>query len=254
MGSEYQRPTIKEMSTVVEAITQRYRLRTKLAELASHRGWTLNVPHFEEYMMKFSDIMEQEESIGIPISEAANPTKMVSLAFISSEKKIGRESAQKILAQCKETTYTDNPSTVKPAILVTRDSLTPSAREDLDRNRFTIDVEVFTYDEIINDPYSYYGQEEYKSLGCRTPPITYRILPEQEVAVREKLFGTREHWPSIQYNDPSARYFGLKIGQVMEATYMSETAGRYRILRVCGNDPAIEKDFVKKGNSDNAKK
>lgn len=242
------------MSAVVEAITQRFRLRTKLAELAKHRRWLLHVPHFEEYMIKFAEFAEDEESIGIPIFEESSPDKMVSLAFISSEKKIGRDSAQKILAQCKITQYQNNQSPIKLAILVTRDSLTPSAREDLDRNRFTIDVEVFTYDEIINDPYSYYGEEEYKQLGCNSPPIVYKILPEEEVVAREKIFGPKEHWPSIQYNDPSARYFGLKIGQVMEATFLSETAGRYRILRVCGNDPAIEKDFVKKGNSDSAKK
>ena len=112
---------------------------------------------------------------------------------------------------------------VKRAILVTRDNLTPFAKQAVaEMRQQKYNIEYFREAELLVD-------------------ITEHVLVPQHVVMTEdekKTLLTRyklrpEQLPRIQETDPVARYYGLHRGQVVKIVRPSETAGRYVTYRIC---------------------
>ncbi len=60
----------------------------------------------------------------------------------------------------------------------------------------------------------------------------HRIMSEDEVRELEKRFGPRWNFPKILSTDPIVQLLGAKVGDVIEITRKSETAGEAKYYRV----------------------
>ncbi|GAA5885620.1 hypothetical protein JCM16303_001486 [Sporobolomyces ruberrimus] len=111
---------------------------------------------------------------------------------------------------------------INKGILIYKTSMTPSANKVITAMSNQFSIEAFQESELLVN-------------------ITHHILvPKHEVMTTEEkkqlLLRYRlkdTQLPRIQLQDPVARYYGLKRGQVVKITRSSETAGRYVSYRLC---------------------
>ena len=121
-------------------------------------------------------------------------------------------------------TYTDRmrAEAVPNAIMVLRVDITPFAKQAVMEMADSFRIEHFKESELLVD-------------------ITkHQLVPDHEVLTQNeksellKRYRLKEmQLPRIQPNDPVARYYGMKRGQVVKIIRPSETAGRYVTYRIC---------------------
>ena len=120
--------------------------------------------------------------------------------------------------------YTDRMRTesVNNAILVLRVDITPFAKQALQEMSDAFRIEHFKEAELLVD-------------------ITkHQLVPEHQVLTKNEKIELLKRYrlketqlPRIQPNDPVARYYGMRRGQVVKIIRPSETAGRYVTYRIC---------------------
>jgi DNA-directed RNA polymerase I, II, and III subunit RPABC1 len=111
---------------------------------------------------------------------------------------------------------------VANAILVLRVDITPFAKQAVQEMSDSFRIEHFKEAELLVDITEHTLVPDHQVL---TPN------EKQELLKRYRLKETQ--LPRIQLNDPVARYYGLRRGQVVKITRPSETAGRYVTYRIC---------------------
>lgn len=111
---------------------------------------------------------------------------------------------------------------VKNAILVLRVDITPFAKQALQECSDVNHIEHFKEAELLVD------------ITEHTLVPQHIVLSQNEKAELLKRYRLKEmQLPRIQPNDPVARYYGMKRGNVVKITRPSETAGRYVTYRIC---------------------
>jgi DNA-directed RNA polymerase I, II, and III subunit RPABC1 len=107
-------------------------------------------------------------------------------------------------------------------VLIVEESISPFARTAIQEMSEDYRFEVFRDSELLID-----------ITAHRLVP-EHLVLSEIDKASLLKRYHLKDtQLPLIQQNDPVARYFGLKRGQVVKIVRPSETAGRYVTYRVC---------------------
>lgn len=111
---------------------------------------------------------------------------------------------------------------VSNAILVLRGDITPFAKQAVLEMSDSFRIEHFKEAELLVDITEHTLVPEHRVLSQNE---------KQELLNRYRLRETQ--LPRIQPNDPVARYYGMRRGQVVKIIRPSETAGRYVTYRIC---------------------
>jgi len=111
---------------------------------------------------------------------------------------------------------------VSNAILVLKVDITPFAKQALQEISDSFRIEHFKESELLVDITQHQLVPEHQVL-----------TPNEKTELLKRYRLKETQLPRIQMNDPVARYFGMKRGQVVKIIRPSETAGRYVTYRVC---------------------
>jgi DNA-directed RNA polymerase I, II, and III subunit RPABC1 len=110
---------------------------------------------------------------------------------------------------------------VSRGIIVISEGLTPSAKQALNAMAPRYVLEMFTDAEIL------VNITEHKLVPKHTV-----LTPQEKQDLLSKYKVTDKQLPRIKLQDPVARYYGLKRGQVVKIIRMGETAGEYVTYRM----------------------
>ena len=135
--------------------------------------------------------------------------------FLPDDDKVGVKTIKQYCEMMKE-------ASVSHAILVVKQGVTPFAKTALQEMASTYLIEHFRDAELLVDVTEH-----------RLVPAHALLSPEDRQALLDRYKLQAEQLPRIQRTDPVARYYGLKVGDVVKIVRPSETAGRYVTYRVC---------------------
>ena len=135
--------------------------------------------------------------------------------FLPDDDKVGVKTIKQYCEMMKE-------ASVSHAILVVKQGVTPFAKTALQEMASTYLIEHFRDAELLVDVTEH-----------RLVPAHALLSPEDRQALLDRYKLRAEQLPRIQRTDPVARYYGLKVGDVVKIVRPSETAGRYVTYRVC---------------------
>jgi len=111
---------------------------------------------------------------------------------------------------------------VTNAVLIVKVDLNPYAKQAVQEFSDSFRIEHFKEAEMLVD------------ITKHTLVPKHVVLSENEKAELLKRYRLKEtQLPRIQVNDPVARYYGMRRGQVVKIIRPSETAGRYVTYRCC---------------------
>uniref|UniRef100_A0A7E4VKB1 DNA-directed RNA polymerases I, II, and III subunit RPABC1 n=1 Tax=Panagrellus redivivus TaxID=6233 RepID=A0A7E4VKB1_PANRE len=135
------------------------------------------------------------------------------LVFFPDEPKIGIKTIKTICTQMQDQKITR-------AIVVVQVGMTPSAKQAIQDMAPKYTIEQFLEAELM------VNITEHELVPQH---IVMTDTEKKELLQRYKLKDSQ--LPRIQVNDPVARYYGLRRGQVVKIVRPSETAGRYITYR-----------------------
>mmetsp|Transcript_6075 Transcript_6075/g.8872 ORF Transcript_6075/g.8872 Transcript_6075/m.8872 type:complete len:226 (-) Transcript_6075:59-736(-) len=194
-----------------------FRVYKTVASMLNKRGYMVPRDMREmtptSFAAKFGE-SPSRESLTILVEKADDETNQL-FVFFPEDEKVGVKPIK---------VYTDRmrEENVANAILVLKVDITPFARQAVQEMGDSFRIEHFKEAELLVDITEHTLVPEHQVL---TPN------EKQELLKRYRLKETQ--LPRIQLNDPVARYFGLRRGQVVKIIRPSETAGRYVTYRIC---------------------
>jgi DNA-directed RNA polymerases I, II, and III subunit RPABC1 len=154
------------------------------------------------------------DSLTILVEKADDETNQL-FVFFPEDEKVGVKPIK---------VYTDRMRAegVSNAIMVLRVDITPFAKQAVQEMSDSFRIEHFKESELLVDITKHQLVPEHQVLTASE---------KAELLKRYRLKDTQ--LPRIQVNDPVARFYGMKRGQVVKIIRPSETAGRYVTYRVC---------------------
>ncbi|XP_074263498.1 DNA-directed RNA polymerases II and IV subunit 5A-like [Silene latifolia] len=207
------------MSSTEEEILQKYRVRRTVMEMLNVRGYNVSDDEInmtlDQFQERYGDNMNSD-NLFISKEMRNNSSDKIYVFFVAttpSKKTVGIPEVKQFLV--KMTT-----DLVFRAILVVAGKLTPYANKALlEEPKLTL--EVFEEAELLVNVMKHALVPEHQVL-----------TDDEKKALLEKYQLHETKLPRILVNDPVARHFGLKRGQVMKIIRPSENAGKYITYRI----------------------
>lgn len=194
-----------------------FRVYRTIASMLDKRGYM--VPKFlqqitpAEFKERFGEYPNRE-ALTILVEKADDESNQL-FVFFPEDEKVGVKPIK---------TYTDRmrAESVSNAIMVLRVDITPFAKQAVQEMSDSFRIEHFKESELLVDITKHQLVPEHQ------------VLTQSEKSELLKRYRLRDsQLPRIQPNDPIARFYGMKRGQVVKIIRPSETAGRYVTYRIC---------------------
>ncbi|KAL2945113.1 DNA-directed RNA polymerases II and IV subunit 5A [Bienertia sinuspersici] len=203
------------MATSDEEITRLYRIQRTIMQMLNDRGYIvadheLNMSK-EKFIDKYGEYLKRD-ALSIQKSKRNDSSDQI-YVFFPEEPKVGVQTIKK---------YTNimKAENVSRALLVVQQNLTPFARTCVSEISSRFHIEVFQEAEMLVNIKEHVLVPEHQLL-----------TDEEKKTLLQRYTVKETQLPRIQMNDPVARYYGLKRGQVVKIIRPSETAGRYVTYR-----------------------
>lgn len=194
-----------------------FRVYRTIANMLSKRGYMVPQALREitpfEFKAKFGEHVSRE-SLTILVEKADDDTNQL-FVFFPEDEKVGVKPIK---------TYTDRmrAENVSNAIMVLRVDITPFAKQAVQEMSDSFRIEHFKESELLIDI------TQHQLVPAH---VILTAAEKSELLKRYRLKDSQ--LPRIQSNDPVARYYGMRRGQVVKIIRPSETAGRYVTYRIC---------------------
>uniref|UniRef100_A0A6S9BLJ2 DNA-directed RNA polymerases I, II, and III subunit RPABC1 n=2 Tax=Ditylum brightwellii TaxID=49249 RepID=A0A6S9BLJ2_9STRA len=194
-----------------------YRVYKTVAAMLEKRGYMvpreIRTMSADAFTQKFGE-KPTRQSLTILVEKADDESNQL-FVFFPIDEKVGVKPIKELTDKMKE-------ETVSNAILVLREDITAFAKQAVQEMSDSFRIEHFKEAELLVDITEHNLVPEHQVLSKNE---------KEELLKRYRLKETQ--LPRIQPNDPVARYYGMKRGQVVKIIRPSETAGRYVTYRIC---------------------
>ncbi|RNA44823.1 DNA-directed RNA polymerases and III subunit RPABC1 [Brachionus plicatilis] len=198
-----------------------WRIRKTILQMCHDRNYLVTSEELEQTLDQFKQTYGDRPSQGEPsrsrltvlVSHNVDPGDQL-YVFFCEEKKVGQKNLENYVRKMEE-------QSISRGIIVVQEGLTPSAKKLIESLKQTTTVEPFIEAELMINITNHFLVPQHVLLTTEE---------KKELLVRYKL--KENQLPRIRQDDPIARYFGLKRGQVVRIIRISETAGRYVTYRL----------------------
>jgi DNA-directed RNA polymerase I, II, and III subunit RPABC1 len=194
-----------------------FRVYRTMANLLDKRGYMVpkNIREItpSDFKGKFGE-QPNRESLTILVEKADDESNQL-FVFFPEDEKVGVKPIK---------VYTDRMRAegVSNAIMILKVDITPFAKQAVQEMSDSFRIEHFKESELLVD------------ITKHQLVPTHLVLTANEKSELLKRYRLKDtQLPRIQPNDPIARYYGMKRGQVVKIIRPSETAGRYVTYRIC---------------------
>eukprot|EP00818_Percolomonas_sp_WS_P005839 CAMPEP_0117447114 /NCGR_PEP_ID=MMETSP0759-20121206/6701_1 /TAXON_ID=63605 /ORGANISM="Percolomonas cosmopolitus, Strain WS" /LENGTH=225 /DNA_ID=CAMNT_0005239425 /DNA_START=145 /DNA_END=822 /DNA_ORIENTATION=+ len=209
-----------------------WRIRRTVLQMLQDRGYTvlneeLNMPVDEFYEKMATTPSEPKTPINRTRlmymgSKRANPEDVI-MVYFPEEEKIGLKEIKNLYVSMQQ-------SNAKRAILVLRPSQRHSTTKTISSQAMNA-IDALEAKKYIIEPF----KEDELLVNITHHELVPQHVPlseEDKVNLLQKYKLRDAQLPRMKRNDPVARYFGMKRGQVCKIIRPSETAGRYVTYRL----------------------
>ena len=208
---------LEERAALTGESSHLFRIRRTLLKMLKKRSYVVDAAQLamtpRGFVDQFGDQPKRNDLTILAEHETDAEDQL--FVFLPDDDKVGVKTIKQYCEMMKE-------ASVSHAILVVKQGVTPFAKTALQEMASTYLIEHFRDAELLVDVTEH-----------RLVPAHALLSPEDRQALLDRYKLRAEQLPRIQRTDPVARYYGLKVGDVVKIVRPSETAGRYVTYRVC---------------------
>ena len=215
---------LEERAALTGEASHLFRIRRTLLKMLKKRSYVVDAAQLamtpRGFVDQFGDQPKRNDLTILAEHETDAEDQL--FVFLPDDDKVGVKTIKQYCEMMKE-------ASVSHAILVVKQGVTPFAKTALQEMASALQEMASTYlIEHFRDAELLVDVTEHRLV-----PAHALLSPEDRQALLDRYKLRAEQLPRIQRTDPVARYYGLKVGDVVKIVRPSETAGRYVTYRVC---------------------
>jgi DNA-directed RNA polymerases I, II, and III subunit RPABC1 len=189
-----------------------FKVRNTILEMLKDRNYDINESEFNIGFDIFSAMYsENKQDL---VFNKNNDENKIYVHFYTESKNFGKKELTNILTIIDEKYGSDNIN----ILIVLEDKPTSTIQKELEENH---NIEIFFVKKLMFN------------ITKHVLVPKHKLLNENEIKeILDKYQCKKNQLPKIQYDDPVARYYGAKVGDVFEITRPTPTTGIFKVYRV----------------------